>query len=1099
MNIQFVLSDTNLGATSAALKEVIKKAESDVFSNVLVLVPEPKSIAIERELLDNSKNGAFSNIFIYSFVRLLSRIGKIDEQDVASKQTCIMILRKIILENLDKLSCYKKTAKTLGFAEKIYDTIEQFKSSSYTAQDVQILAQNASGALKSKLQDIAFLFEEYENALSTGLIDDCDRLRRLGELAKTSEFIKSSDIFVVGFDNVTSDMLDVLKELTTHSKSITFSCVYFNEKRKDKYIQDNELFHKFTSIAERLKFPYVPKFVASNQKGDFWNIQNYLYSTEKKQLQSNGNVQVFELDNKQKELDFVANFILNEVKSGKRFKDIAVVDADFEKDEELISKIFDDYNIPYFISKSYDVSEHFFVRFIKNSIEVITSKFSADKVLKWLANPLVNVENFADFENFVNEFGLNYSGFLSPAKSSQIEDQEKLEKINNTLNFIKQFNDNFSESFAKQASISLFVENLNKLAEFVDAEKKLAEISITQKQNGFEIEAEVTSKIMDKFNKVNANLSKFMGENQVSAQEFLQIYLSGFSVEEVNLVPVSVDAVFVQKNADGLYKIKDLFIVGAVEGNFPIKMIDTGILQDNELENSSKIMQKNIEPMVKDINKREKFACYELMLLPSEKLIISFASRSFGAVNKPADAVNRLVNLFDLKIQKSFTVNKFITQKNAERQLSKDIGEFLTGEIVSQNDINYKYNQLKNTLSPHFNDYLTNLCFGNKDFTISNAREIYFLNNKTSVSQLESYFACPYKFFTRYGLRLKENKNANLTSLDIGTIVHKFAEIFTKKIKDFNGLNQEDFNKKAQEILTFALDELKVNKLKNVAVLKFISDETVRLANYLFVEQERSSFKNDAKLNEFSFYGNNAVKLQIDDNTVISIEGKIDRIDKFGDYIRIIDYKTGETDSGLSSIYYGKKIQLVSYLAAAEKINGKKIAGLFYFPIHSDFVKIQQKMANNYKMKGFLLDNIDVVKYMDSKLSVENNESDLVPLKIKNNKETRETGEFQISYGNSRNFLTEDEFDNLKDYTNDLCKNAISEILDGNIEPSPIAKESERESLICSYCELAGFCGREHARLGKARKCGGEVTSVSFKKEQSDGNNMDWRPTKDFW
>ena len=345
---------------------------------------------------------------------------------------------------------------------------------------------------------------------------------------------------------------------------------------------------------------------------------------------------------------------------------------------------------------------------------------------------------------------------------------------------------------------------------------------------------------------------------------------------------------------------------------------------------------------------------------------------------------------------------------------------------------------------------------------------------------MERYFACPYSFFAKYGLRLKDNKDASLNSLDIGTIVHKFAELFTKNINLFEGLNDEAFKKKTNEILEKALLDLQINKNKNIAVLSFISDEVVRLARYLFLEQQKSSFKNEKKLNEFEFFGNNAVKLQIDEDTVISIEGKIDRIDKFGDYIRIIDYKTGDTESGLDSIYYGKKIQLVSYLSAAEGLENSKIAGLFYFPIHSDFVKIQQKLKNNYKMQGFLLDDIDVIKHMDSGLSIENNESSFVPIKIKANKETRDSGEFQISYGRTKSFLSEREFDSIKDYTQRLCKGAIKEILQGNIEPSPIAKMGDRESGECSYCELAGFCGREYAKFGQARRCGGLIDELNF-------------------
>ena len=178
----------------------------------------------------------------------------------------------------------------------------------------------------------------------------------------------------------------------------------------------------------------------------------------------------------------------------------------------------------------------------------------------------------------------------------------------------------------------------------------------------------------------------------------------------------------------------------------------------------------------------------------------------------------------------------------------------------------------------------------------------------------------------------------------------------------------------------------------------------------------------------------------------------------------------------------------MSYLSAAEKIGNKKVAGLFFFPIHSEFVKIQQKMQNNYKMQGFLLDNIDVVKYMDAGLSIENNESEFVPLKIRNNKDTRATGEFLIAYGKTKTFMSEKEFDDLKAYTEKLCAGAVQEILDGNIEPSPVAKMSQQESPNCEYCELAGFCGRERAKFGKARRCGGNVSGASFDFNKEDEN-----------
>ena len=137
MKINYLLSDTTKSATSFALKSVIEKAEASVFDDFIVIVPETKSIIIEKELLALSKNHAFSNVFVYSFVRLINRLGFVDLSKIVTKQTCVMLLRKIIFEHLGELKCYQKTAKTTSFAEKVYDTIQQFKSSNVSADDLK--------------------------------------------------------------------------------------------------------------------------------------------------------------------------------------------------------------------------------------------------------------------------------------------------------------------------------------------------------------------------------------------------------------------------------------------------------------------------------------------------------------------------------------------------------------------------------------------------------------------------------------------------------------------------------------------------------------------------------------------------------------------------------------------------------------------------------------------------------------------------------------------------------------------------------------------------------------------------------------------------
>ena len=1081
MKINYILSDTTKGATTAALQNVINRAESNLFNDYVVIVPETKSIIIEKELLALSKNGAFANIYVYSFVRLINRLGFVPAEKTMSKQICILLLRKIIYDNYENLKCYKKTAKTIGFAEKMYETISQFKSSGVSVEDLKLSLATKAEALKAKLEDIVLLYEEYEKVLGEDHYDDLDKLSLISKFAKSNEFISGSEIFVVGFDNITYEMVSVLKDLATHSKEITFSCVYFNENREDKHIQTNELYSKFKRIAEELKYPYVPTFVKTKKSGDFYNIQNYLFAKKQKTATSKGQVEIFEAKTKKQEIDALASKIVFEVESGKKYRDIGVFACDLDASKDLIKEVFGEYNIPYFINESHDISSHFFVKFIIGAFELVHSKCSAEKVLNFISNPIWKNDDYSLFYKYIQETGVSYESMLEFEDVAIYSDSinKKLKKI---IDRLKDFYFEFKEKLKNCVKFKDFVTEIYYLFEKFDVKNKLEEIAGYEKQYGNLVEAEIIGQLFEKQERFNNAGISFMGELELSLEEFIQIYFTGFSSMKLNVSPVSIDCVIVQDNTDGFFGIKDMFIIGAEEGKFPVKIDDSGIILDREIEETISIIGKPVEPTVKEINKRESFRVYEAFLEPQEKLFVSYSLNACdGKASKPARAVLRLDKLFGTKlIQKTYTKPDFVGFENYSKKFAKDINKFLNGEEVTRAELNKEYSKIHNHLGYYFKNYLENLSFSQNDFILKNANGLYFYGDKTSVSQLEKYFSCPYLFFATYGLRLKENKNAKLSSLDVGTIIHRVAELFIYEVKTLQNSTDEVFKNKVKSLLNQAVEESKIIVQKNQAILGVILTECLRLCESIFIEQSNSSFKH--KVSEWSFEGENAISLNLSNGNVIRIEGKIDRIDEYSNYVRVIDYKTGGIDSEFTSIYFGTKIQLISYVSAITKLDGKKVAGVFYLPVHSDYATDEKMLKDMYKMEGFLLDDISVALKMDATLSLEKKESNVVPFKIKEDKHKG----YDFSGTHSHN-LSEKDFENTKVYTEKLCSGAIEEILSGYIEPSPIASTASKGLARCSYCKLKGFCGLEKSKFKFGRVCSSKVNVSSFdldKKEE---------------
>ncbi len=1105
MKIDYILSDTTKGATSATLKRITSTAESDIFGSYVVIVPETKSIIIEKELLKLSKNGSFANVYVYSFVRLLDRLGDISPEKTLSKQAAVILLRKIIYENLSKLSCYKKTAKTIGFAEKIYETIAQFKSSDVSPEELSLALSSTAKSLRAKLEDIVLIYTEYEKCIKDNLLDDFERLALLSEFAKNNEFVKDSNFYIVGFDNITFEMQRVLKDLAKNANSITFSSVYFNENRKDKHIQNNELYLKFKHIADELRQPYIPTYVKDYKSGDFYNIQNFVYSTEKQNAKSNGGICIFEARTKKQEIDFVANNIINLVKSGKRFCDIGVLVNNMEQDLPIVKKCFELYNIPYFANQGISINNHFLVKFIRSAFEVCLSHLSSEKVLKFASNIIFDSENFSVLMNFVKETGTNYSEFLKEPEQKYIEkyksfyektktldDEEnlayfdfsaKLDSLQSDLAKLRSFFVEFIQKLdsAKYASDYIFA--IEFLLEKFNVETMLLKISTSQRNLGMIVEAEVTNVILSKLKKFNMQLVRFLGKTEFSSEEFLGVYLSGISSAKISVAPVSIDTVIIQENTDGFFDIKDLFIIGANEGEFPKRINDSGIILDNELFEAKLIIGKTIEPSVKDINRREIFKVYESLLEPSEKLFISYSLKSLGGKsNKSARIILNLIRLFgDDILTKNYERQDFVNFDILERKFARQVNEFKNDEI-NLFDVNNTYSKLVGHESLELKNYLDSLEFSKPKFEIDLAERLYFSGEKTSISQLQTYFDCPYKFFALYGLRLKENKDSKLSFPDIGTIIHRVVELFGNNIKKYENLTDSEYTIKIKELLDISIEENEFNVLKNKSLVLELLDECIRLTKFITLEQQNSSFK--ISQSEYSFKNERAIKLSINDDKNLKLEGKIDRIDEFADYIRIIDYKTGSVKNDLMSVFNGQKIQLTSYFEAVSS-SGKKLAGVFYFPIHREYANSEETLDKNYKMIGYLLDDIDVAHHMDNSLSEENKTSCFVPFAIKFDKKTGE-----ISFSGRGTRYSEQEFDNLKKYVKIICEKACTEILSGYVEPSPVADRSGGDiPQSCTNCKIAGFCGLSRAKIKTGRAFSKKVDILSFDVGGNDGRD----------
>lgn len=201
-------------------------------------------------------------------------------------------------------------------------------------------------------------------------------------------------------------------------------------------------------------------------------------------------------------------------------------------------------------------------------------------------------------------------------------------------------------------------------------------------------------------------------------------------------------------------------------------------------------------------------------------------------------------------------------------------------EITKKNKVSVKVNFssksissfTSNIISPPQND----LIVGESDFIDGILKEFRF-----SVTALNNYLECPYKFKLNNLYRIPTSKKAYLS---FGTAVHTALENFHKKYKQEKILPKKEF----------LLKKFKTALKKEILTPEELSERITQGKKILekYFDLHKNEFKQAFFIEKFFGSANSPVLLED-----IFLTGKIDRIDIIDEAkktIKVIDYKTGK-------------------------------------------------------------------------------------------------------------------------------------------------------------------------------------------------------------
>ena len=348
--------------------------------------------------------------------------------------------------------------------------------------------------------------------------------------------------------------------------------------------------------------------------------------------------------------------------------------------------------------------------------------------------------------------------------------------------------------------------------------------------------------------------------------------------------------------------------------------------------------------------------------------------------------------------------------------------------------------------------------------------KLYGNNIKTSITKLEKYRSCPFSYYLQYGLNLKEKEELKIQSFDTGLFVHEIIDEFFKYIGNNKVemseliLDDEKLSKIVEELMKNDLEngrnylfketykyKVLVNRLKRILVkaLKYIMESLIY--SDFEIEGTEVAFDKNGRYQP--------IIITLEDGKRVEIIGKIDRIDtartEDGNYLRIIDYKSSAKNIDLNEVYAGIQIQLLTYLDAVCEEEDLIPAGVLYFSFLEQIAKsdkklsqdeIEEKLRENFKMKGLILADVKVIEMQDNHLD-QGGTSKIIPAGI------TKSGSINKRCTNG---VESEEFAILQKYIKKTVKDIAKEILKGKIDVKPYNKKGKTP---CEYCAYKSICG----------------------------------------
>jgi ATP-dependent helicase/nuclease subunit B len=728
-------------------------------------------------------------------------------------------------------------------------------------------------------------------------------------------------------------------------------------------------------------------------------------------------VELIELPSRRIEVDYAVSRLCQWVQMPNapyRYRDVAIIVRDLEPYHDLLTEALQSREIPFFIDRRRPMVHHPLVELLRGGAAVAAEAMSMESVRLVLKTGLLDIPIDAadELENYLLAHGLaGFDTWHCPEWSFHRRDSlnkhgegpatseaDELARINAARRCLLAYLDPWME-FARQAGghtgagwTAGILEWLARL----NASRILSQWADEAEQDGRLDEAEEHRQVWREIMSFLDDLAFAFSDVTLTIHEFTDALEAGLSGLTLGLVPPTVDQVLVGSIERSRHPdIKAAVVLGFNDGVFPKRPAEDSILNDDDraalLTAGVRVGAPSRERVLD-----ESLLVYIALTRASEVLVVTYATADDeGKTLRPSPFVDSLLaacpgltatvvsdparsrSMWDLlctsdlrrRLTMEFRSRPPLAMDETESDPSDEPTEEGGSRPVSRGTTpsaargrwNELYDGVRESLSLDAVSLRALASLGEReDARISPAtiERLFAGPLRTSVSQLETYAACPFQYFVKHVLRLRERVEATVKPVDIGKIHHgileDFIDVLSSRGKGLDQLSDGDILGGLRESCERVATRLPEGGVLYNARDAYLYRRSARHLARVIQAQRRVASSGSARPRRvelpFGFDdlgGLPALELSTPAGRRVLVRGFIDRVDlaELGDDLLgvVIDYKdTRNKRLDMSKVFHGLSLQLLAYLLVLAE-RGQSLVARPIQPIGALFVSLASK------------------------------------------------------------------------------------------------------------------------------------------------------------